>query len=76
MERNIPVDLIIYNQNEDPRSHETLNEEKQPSNDITLLAKDIHISNMANGKSREESITIIMSAAPFNQFPILAEILE
>lgn len=76
MEKNVPVDLIIYNQNEDPKSHESLGEEMKPSQEITSLAKDIHKINMMNGKSYEESLGILMSTSPFNMYPILTEILK
>lgn len=76
MEKTIPVDLIIYNQNEDPASHESLSEEIKPSQEITSLAKEIHTLNLTNGKSSEESLAILMSTSPFNMYPILTEILK
>lgn len=76
MEKNIPVDLIIYNQNEDPKYHESLSEEIKPPQEITSLAIEINKLNLANGKSSEESLGILMSTAPFNMYPILIEILK
>lgn len=76
MEKSIPIDLIIYNQNEDPRSHESLDEEIKPSPEITSLAKDIYKANVESGKTREEALSTLMATSPFNLFPGLAEILR
>lgn len=69
LEENIPVELILYNQNEDPSFHELEKITETPSDDLIKLAVELFEIYKLQGIPESLSRQQIMNATPFNLFP-------
>lgn len=75
IEENIPIELILYNQDENPAHHEMEKISTIPSDTLINLAKELYLMNTTQGIPAEIAASQIMSCIPFNQFPLLKEYL-
>lgn len=76
IEENIPIELILYNQNEDSAHHEMEKLSAIPSDPLIALARDLFAINIAQGVSLEMAVSQIMNSVPFNQYPLIKEHLK
>lgn len=72
IEENIPLDLILYNQNEDPSFHELEKKLEIPSDELIQLAVDLFKIYLSQGVPKELARQQIMNAVPFNLFPSIS----
>jgi len=71
IENNIPLELILYNQNEDPSNHELEKISEIPNDDLIQLAIDLYKINISNGIPDSLAKQQIMNSVPFNLFPLI-----
>lgn len=71
LENNVPVALILSNQNEDPSFHEMEEFQEIPSDDLISLAKELFDIYTNQGVPESLAKQQIMSATPFNLYPII-----
>lgn len=71
IEENIPLELILYNQNENPSFHELENIPEIPSDDLIKLAVELFDIYIAQGVPTNLARQQIMNATPFNLFPLI-----
>lgn len=71
IEENIPIELILYNQNEDPSFHELEKVTETPSDDLIKLAIELFEINKSQGVPVSLARQQIMNAIPFNLFPLI-----
>jgi len=76
LEDNVPIELILSNQNEDPAFHELEKQNEKPSDDLINLAVELFKINVAQGVPKELAQQQIMSAVPFNLYPLINEYLK
>jgi hypothetical protein len=76
LEDNVPVQLILSNQNEDPAFHELEKQSLAPSDDLINLAIEIYNINIGNGIPKELAVKQIMNSTPFNLFPLINDYLK
>ena len=76
LEENVPIELIINNQNEDPAFHEMEKQNDKPNDDLINLAVELYKINVSQGVPKELARQQIMSSTPFNQFPLINEYLK
>lgn len=76
LEENVPIELILNNQNEDPAFHELEKQNDKPKDDLINLAVEIYKINVSQGVPKELAQQQIMNSTPFNQFPIINEYLK
>ena len=76
IENNIPIDLILYNQNEDPSHHELEKISESPDDDLIKLAIDLFNINVENGIPQSLARKQIMNSVPFNLFPLINDYLK
>ena len=76
IETNIPLELILYNQNEDPSNHELEKISETPSDELIQLAIDLFKINMENGIPESLARQQIMNSVPFNLFPLINDYLK
>jgi hypothetical protein len=76
LEENIPIDLILYNQNEDPAFHELEKPSEIPDDSIIRLAVELFEMNTVQGVPKELAAEQIMQTAPFNHFPLINDYLK
>lgn len=76
IENNIPIDLILYNHNEDPSHHELEKISETPSDDLIQLAVDLYKINISNGVPKNLASEQIMNSVPFNLFPLINDYLK
>jgi hypothetical protein len=76
LEDNVPIELILSNQNEDPAFHELEKQNKKPSDDLINLAVELLKINVAQGVPKELAQQQIMSSVPFNLYPLINEYLK
>ena len=76
IENNIPVDLILYNQNEDPSHHELEKIPQTPDDALIQLAIDLFKINIENGIPKSLARQQIMNSVPFNLFPLINDYLK
>lgn len=76
LEENIPVELILYNQNEDPSFHELEKITEKPSDDLIKLAVELFEIYKSQGIPESLSRQQIMNATPFNFFPLINDYLK
>ncbi|SNR58793.1 ATP-binding protein [Lutibacter flavus] len=76
IEENIPVELILYNQNENPSFHELEKINETPSDDLIDLAVDLYKINVSNGIPESLARQQIMNSTPFNLFPLINDYLK
>jgi hypothetical protein len=75
LEDNVPIELILSNQNEDPAFHELEKQLENPSDELINLAIELYKINISQGIPKSLAKQQIMNAAPFNLFPLINEYL-
>lgn len=75
LEENVPIELILTNQNEDPAFHELEKRNEKPSDDLINLAVDLYNINVSQGVPKELAQQQIMSSMPFNLYPLINDYL-
>lgn len=75
LEENVPIELILSNQNEDPAFHELEKQTEKPSDDLINLAVELYKINVSKGIPKELVQQQIMSSTPFNLYPLIYEYL-
>jgi len=76
LEENVPIELILNNQNEDPAFHELEKQIQNPSDELISLAVELFKINISQGVPESLAKQQIMSATPFNLFPLINEYLK
>ena len=76
LEDNIPIELILGNQNEDPSFHELEKQTDMPSDDLINLAVELYKINVTQGIPSELARQQIMNAVPFSLFPLINDYLK
>lgn len=76
LEENVPIELILSNQNEDPAFHELEKQTDKPTDDLINLAVELYKINISQGVPSELARQQIMSSTPFNLFPLINEYLK
>lgn len=76
IESNIPIELILYNQNEDPSHHELEKIAETPDDALIQLAIDLFKINIENGIPESLARQQIMNSVPFNLFPLINDYLK
>ena len=76
IESNIPIELILYNQNEDPSHHELEKISETPDDALIQLAIDLFKINIENGIPESLARQQIMNSVPFNLFPLINDYLK
>ena len=76
LEDNVPIELILSNQNEDPTFHELEKQTEKPSDDLINLAVELYKINVSQGVPKELAKQQIMSSTPFNLYPLINEYLK
>ena len=76
IENNIPIDLILYNQNEDPSNHELEKISEIPDDALIQLAVELFKINIENGVPESLARQQIMNSVPFNLFPLINDYLK
>ena len=75
LEENVPIELILSNQNEDPTYHELEKHLETPSDDLLNLAVDLYKIYVQQGIPQSLAKQQIMNASPFNLFPLINDYL-
>lgn len=75
IEENIPVELILYNQNENPSFHELESIPETPSDDLIKLAIELYKIHINQGVPENLARQQIMNSTPFNLFPLINDYL-
>lgn len=76
LEENVPIELILSNQNEDPAFHELEKQTDKPTDDLINLAVELYNINVKQGVPKELARQQIMNSTPFNLFPLINEYLK
>lgn len=76
LEDNVPIELILSNQNEDPAFHELEKLTEKPTDDLISLAVELYKINVSQGVPKELAQQQIMSSTPFNLFPLINDYLK
>ncbi|NBG67026.1 ATP-binding protein [Acidiluteibacter ferrifornacis] len=76
LEENVPIELILSNQNEDPSFHELEKQTDKPSDDLINLAVELYKINISQGVPEELAKQQILSATPFDLYPLINEYLK
>lgn len=76
LEENVPIELILHNQNDDPSFHELEKQTENPSDELIDLAVELYKLNVSQGIPKELSRQQIMNAVPFSLYPLINEYLK
>lgn len=76
IEDNVPIELILSNQNEDPSFHEMEKQAVIPPDDLIKLAVELYNIQVSQGVPESLVRQQIMGSLPFNQFPIINDYLK
>lgn len=76
LEENVPIELILHNQNEDPSFHELEKHSEIPSDDLLNLAVELYKIYVQQGIPESLAKQQIMSSTPFNLFPLINDYLK
>lgn len=76
LEKNVPIELILNNQNEDPAFHELEKHSETPSDDLLNLAVELYNIYVQQGIPESLAKQQIMSSTPFNLFPLINDYLK
>jgi hypothetical protein len=76
LENNVPIELILSNQNEDPAYHELEKQTNTPSDELIALAVELYKIYVSQGITESLARQQIMSAMPFNLFPLISNYLK
>ena len=71
LEENVPIELILSNQNEDPSFHELEKQNETPSDELINLAVELYTINVSQGVPKELAQQQIMNSTPFNLYPLI-----
>lgn len=75
LEDNIPIELILSNQNEDPLFHELEKQPETPDDQLIYLAVELFNIYKAQQIPSDLARQKIMNSTPFNLFPLINEYL-
>lgn len=76
LEENVPIELILNNQNEDPTFHELEKHSEIPSDDLLNLAIELYKIYVQQDIPHSLAKQQIMSSTPFNLFPLINDYLK
>lgn len=76
LEDNVPIELILSNQNEDPSFHELERQGEIPNDDLIALAVELYKIYLSQGIPESLARQQIMNAIPFNFFPLINDYLK
>lgn len=76
IEENIPIELILYNQNEDPSLHELEEKSEIPPDNTISLAVELYKGLVENGVKEQVAKNQVLNSYPFNLYPILVNYLK
>lgn len=76
LEENVPIELILTNQNENPAFHELEKYSETPSDDLINLAIELFAIYVQQGIPESLAKHQIMNATPFNLFPLINNYLK
>ena len=76
LEDNVPIELILSNQNEDPSFHELEKCSEIPSDDLINLAVELYNIHKLQGIPESLAKQQIMNSIPFNLFPLINDYLK
>jgi hypothetical protein len=76
LEENVPIELILSNQNEDPAFHELEKQNEIPSQALIDLAIELYQINIMQGVPKELAKQQIIKSTPFNLYPLINELLK
>ncbi len=76
LEDNVPIELILSNQNEDPAFHELEKQVEQPGDELINLAIELYKIHLSQGITESLARQQIMNATPFNLFPLINDYLK
>jgi hypothetical protein len=76
LEENVPIELILSNQNEDPAFHELEKHSETPSDDLLNLGIELYKIYVQQGIPESLAKQQIMSSTPFNLFPLINDYLK
>jgi hypothetical protein len=76
LEDNVPIELIIGNQNEDPSYHELEKSSDIPSDDLIKLAVELFQIYKSQGITENLAKQQILQSMPFNLFPLINDYLK
>lgn len=76
LEENVPIEMILSNQNEDPSFHELEKQTDKPSDELINLAVELYKIYVSQGITESLAKQQIMSAVPFSLFPLINEYLK
>lgn len=75
IEDNVPVEMILYNQNENPSFHELEKIPEIPSDDLINLAVELYVAYKSQGITDSLAKQQIMNSMPFNLYPLISDYL-
>jgi hypothetical protein len=76
LEENVPIELILSNQNEDPSFHELEKQIENPNDELISLAVELFNIQVSQGVPKSLAKQQIMSSTPFNLYPLINEYLK
>ena len=76
LEENVPIELILSNQNENPDFHELEKQLEKPTEELISLAVELYNIYISQGVPESLARQQIMNAIPFNLYPLINEYLE
>lgn len=76
IEENVPIELILSNQNEDPSLHELEKQIEKPTDELINLAIELYNIHISQGVPASLARQQIMNAVPFNLYPLINEYLK
>jgi hypothetical protein len=76
IEDNVPIELFIDNQNENPGFHESKKTSEIPSDELISLAVEIYNIQVNQGVPDQLAKSQIMQSAPFFNYPLISDYLS
>lgn len=76
IEKNLPVETILYYHNENPANNELRNVDMELDPSVITLGKLMFASLRSQGFSTDVALKQILNIEPFNQYPQLIETLQ
>jgi hypothetical protein len=76
LEENVPIELILNNQSEDPSFHELEKHSDTPSDDLINLAVELFKIYVQQGIPESLAKQQIVGCTPFNLFPLINDYLK
>lgn len=75
LEENVPIELILSNQYEDPAFHELEKQAEKPTDELINLAVELYKINVSKGVPESLARQQIMNSVPFSLYPLINEYL-